>query len=275
MSDRSTGAVPVPTTAPRRELGFKSDRVQRLRRLLRQPKWRAEESAFVIEGPKLLTAALDAGSTVESVYVAPGTAHEAVGRAEGVGVPIFTLAAGVIERVADTVTPQGVLAVCTRTASPMENLRGTTMVIVAVGIQDPGNLGTIFRSAGAATEAGVICCTGTVDPYNPKCLRASAGALFHQKLVARKDPVEVLEELGSWGVQRLATEPSGGAAPDAYDLVQPTALVFGNEGRGLDPALLRLVDGTVTIPMSGPAESLNVAMAATVVCFEAARQRRQ
>jgi TrmH family RNA methyltransferase len=275
VTNRSTGAAPVPTAVAARELGFKSERVQRLRRLLRQPKWRAEEGAFVIEGPKLLGAALDADTTVESVYAAPGARHDVLQRVHDLGIPLFNLAAGVTERVADTVTPQGVLAVCGRTDVPLSRLRPLSMVVVAVGVQDPGNLGTILRSAGAATDAGVICCTGTVDPYNPKCLRASAGALFHQKLVARKDPVEVLEELGSWGMQRLATAPSGGAPPDACDLMQPTALVFGNEGQGLDPGILRHVDGTVTIPMSSPTESLNVAMAATVVCFEAARQRRQ
>ena len=149
------------------------------------------------------------------------------------------------------------------------------MIVVAVGIQDPGNLGTVVRSAGAAGDAGVICCEGTVDLYNPKCLRASAGALFHQKVVVREDPVEVLEQLGSWGVQRLAAAPSGGIGHDACDLVRSTALVLGNEGRGLNEDILRHVDGLITIPMSGGIESLNVAMAATVICFEAARQRRQ
>ncbi|MDQ6928239.1 MAG: RNA methyltransferase [Actinomycetota bacterium] len=257
------------------ELGFRTDRVQRLRRLLRQPKARAEDGAFVIEGPKLVAAALDGGATVEAIYTAPGFVSGALSRAAERGVPVLHLASGVVERVADTVTPQGILAVCRGVDVGLEHLRGSTLIVVAIGVQDPGNLGTILRSAGAAADAGVICCTGTVDLYNPKCLRASAGSLFHQKVVARGDPVKVLEELGSWGLQRLATMPSGGLTHDACDLVRPTALVLGNESRGLEPQILPHVDGTITIPMAAGSESINVAMAATVICFEAARQRRQ
>jgi TrmH family RNA methyltransferase len=256
-------------------LGFKSAPVQRLRRLLRQPKARADEGAFVVEGPRLIGAAFDAGAAIESIYVACDTGDGLVERAMASDVPVSTLAAGVAERVSDTVTPQGLFAVCSRVDVPVESLRGLSLFVVAVGIQDPGNLGTILRGAGAAGEAGVICCTGTVDLYNPKCLRASAGSLFHLSIVAGGDPVEVLEKLGSWGVQRMATMPSGGVAYHACDLVPPTALVFGNESRGLDADLLRHVDVTVTIPMSASTESLNVAMAATVICFEAARQRRR
>jgi TrmH family RNA methyltransferase len=262
------------TAVVRRELGFRSDRVQRLRRLVRQPKARAEEAAFVVEGPKLLAAALDAAAAVESLYLAPGVLDETVDRAVAAGVRVFNLAPGVTERITDTITPQGILAVCRHVDVSLEHLRGTSMIVVAAGVQDPGNLGTILRSAGAAGEAGIICCEGTVDLYNPKCLRASAGSLFHQEVVVRRDAVEVLEDVGSWGMQRLATMPSGGTAYYACELVRPTALVLGNESHGLGPELLQHVDGTLTVPMSDATESLNVAMAATVVLFEAARQRR-
>lgn len=249
--------------------------MQRLRRLLRQPKARAEDGAFVIEGPKLITAALDAGAAVESIYVAADLVDDVVDQATDRGLPVYVLAPGVAERVTGTVSPQGSLAVCRPVDVPDDQLRGASLIVVAVSIQDPGNLGTILRSAGAVEEAGVICCTGTVDLYNPKCLRASAGSLFHQSVVARGDPVKVLERLGEWGLQRVATMPIGGVAYDSCDLVRPTALVLGNESRGLGPEVLRHVDVTATIPMANANESLNVAMAATVICFEAARQRRQ
>ncbi|MDQ6909914.1 MAG: RNA methyltransferase [Actinomycetota bacterium] len=271
MTRRPTGAQPAATTV----LGFKSERVQRLRRLLRQPKARAEEGVFVVEGPKLIAAAVDSGAVVEAIYVAPGVAHDVVDQANDNALPVFSLAPGVAERVTDTVTSQGSLAVCRRVDVPLERLRSASLIVVAVGIQDPGNLGTILRGAGAVEEAGVICCIGTVDLYNPKCLRASAGSLFRQSVVARGDPVEVLERLGEWGVQRLATIPAGGVAYDTCDLVRPTALVLGNESRGLGPEVLRHVDVTATIPTSNGTESLNVAMASTVICFESARQRRQ
>jgi TrmH family RNA methyltransferase len=248
--------------------------VQRVRRLLRQRSARAEEGAFVVEGSKLLAAALEAHA-VESVYVAPDVREQGLDVGGATGVSVYRLAPGVAERVADTVSPQGILAVCKRVDVPLDRLRGALMIVVAAGIQDPGNLGTILRGAAAAGEAGVVCCAGTVDLYNPKCLRASAGSLFHQMVVDEGDPGEVLDRLGSWGMQRLATMPAGGVAHDASDLSRPSALLLGNESRGVAPELLRHVDGCITVPMAAGSESLNVAMAATVICFEAARQRRQ
>ena len=120
---------------------------------------------------------------------------------------------------------------------------------------------------------GVICCDGTVDVYNPKCVRASAGSLFHVRVVAGGEPEKVLATLGEWGLHRMATRPSGGQAYHQADLIRPTAFVLGNEASGLPESLDRLVDETVTIPMAGRGESLNVGMAAAVLCFEAARQR--
>jgi TrmH family RNA methyltransferase len=184
------------------------------------------------------------------------------------------LGPGVIERVSDTVTPQRILAVCGSVDARLDALKGTDLVVVCVDVRDPGNLGTVVRSAGAAGAGGVICCSGTVDVYNPKCLRASAGAVFHLRLVDGGQPVEVLEALRSWGMNRLAATAAGGAPYDGCDLTGPTALVLGNEGHGISQTVLDYVDGAVTIPLAASAESLNVAMAATVLCFEAARQRR-
>lgn len=119
-----------------------------------------------------------------------------------------------------------------------------------------------------------MCCDGSADVFNPKTVRASAGSLFHVPVVAGGDAVEVLRQMGDWGLRRRATVAHGGVPYDAVDLTVPTALVLGNEAHGLPRKVADAVDDAVTIPIAGRSESLNVGMAAAVLCFEAARQRR-
>jgi TrmH family RNA methyltransferase len=254
-------------------LSFTSARVKRLRQLVDRSTVRDRERAFVVDGPILLADALDAGVRIESVFVPPGPAPEVVARAVAAGVPVFDLAPGVLERVAATVAPQPVLAVAEAVDVDLEDLAGASLLLVCVDVRDPGNLGTILRSAEAAGVGGIICCDGSVDIYNPKCVRASAGSLFHTRIVARGDPVQVLGTVGGWGLRRLGTRADGGVPYTRADLAGPTALVLGNEAHGLSERAAGALDGWVTIPMAGRAESLNVGMAAAVLCFEAARQR--
>ncbi|MDQ4133292.1 MAG: RNA methyltransferase [Actinomycetota bacterium] len=249
-------------------------RVARLRRLTRDPDARRSEGVFVAEGPKLLAAALDAGAPLEGLYVAPGAPGDLVGRATADSVPVYQLDPDVLRRVADSVTPQPVLAVVRRIDVPLDAVADGDPLVACVDLRDPGNLGAILRTAEATGIGAVICCAGTVDVYNPKCVRASAGALFRLPLVAGGEPEPVLEMLGRWGHRRLAAQAAGGLPPERCDLRRPTAIVLGNEGHGLPPALGSLVDERVTIPMAGAVESLNVSIAAAVLCFEVARQRR-
>jgi len=230
----------------------------------------------VVEGAKVLGEALDAGARVEAVYAAPGAPVDLLRRAADAGARVLDLAPGVLERVAGTVTPQPVIAVVAYVDVPLEELRVAGLVVVCVDVRDPGNLGTVLRSAEAAGAGGVICCDGSVDVYNPKAVRASAGSLFHVPVVAGGDPAGVLERLGAWGLRRLGSVARRGLDYAAVDLTGPTALVLGNEAAGLPDGLAAagLLDAEVTIPMTGRAESLNVGMAAAVLCFEAARQRR-
>lgn len=224
---------------------------------------------------------LAAGCVPESIYVAhegrpavPGDVSsdpvgEVVARARGLGSRCYELAPGVMARVADTVTPQPVMAVF-----PMVHVDAVPpdarLVVVMADVRDPGNAGTVLRTADAAGVDAVVCCGGTVDPYNPKTVRSSAGSVFHVPLVLGEDAVTVLTALG--GMRRLGTVVRGGEDYAAIDWTVPTALVLGNEASGL-PATLPL-DGAVGIPMAGRAESLNVGMACAVLCFEALRQRR-
>ena len=235
---------------------------------------RHDERSFVVEGGRVLEEALAAGAEVEAVYVVAGTDDPTVDRARDTGVAVLELEPGVMERVADTVTPQPVVAVVGFVDVALDTVLPATLVVVCVDIRDPGNLGTVLRSAEGAGAGGVICCDGSVDLYNPKVVRASAGALFHVPVVAGGEPVEVLERLGAAGLQRLGTVARGGEAPEAVDLRAPVAFALGNEAHGLPGAVDACLDRRVTIPMAGRTDSLNVGMAAAVLCFEAARQRR-
>jgi TrmH family RNA methyltransferase len=156
----------------------------------------------------------------------------------------------------------------------LDSLQDARFLVVCVDVRDPGNLGTVLRVAEGSGASGVICCEGSVDTYSPKTVRASAGSLFHVPVVAGGEPLEVLDRMGRWGVRRLGTSARGGTAYDHVDFTAPTAVVLGNEAHGLPAELAAALDGTVTIPMVGRTESLNVGMAAAVLCFEAARQRR-
>ena len=226
----------------------------------------------------MLLGALDAGAEVEAVFVGAdgGTApavQEAVERARGLGVRIFDLAPGVVERVADTVTPQPLLAVVRMPRAGLGDLAGASFVVVCVDVRDPGNAGAVIRSADAAGADGVVCCAGTVDPFNPKTVRASAGSVLHLPVVADPEPGLVLETLKGNGLRCLGAVAHGGTPYTEVDLVAPLALVFGNEASGLPEDLGGRLDMSVTIPMAGRAESLNVSMAATVLCFEVRRAR--
>jgi len=206
----------------------------------------------------LLGEALAAGFVVEAVFVAPGV--EVVVPA---AVPVHRLADGVVGRVTDVEAPQGVLAVVEMADRTVPDQ--ADFVVVGAGVADPGNAGTIVRSAEAAGADAVVFTAGSVDPYNPKCVRASAGALFHIPVVTGIEPAAL-------GLRLVAASSRGGRDYRDADLTGPLALVVGNEAHGLPEGLE--ADEVVTIPHRGRAESLNVAMAATVLCFEVARQRR-
>ena len=259
-------------------LGYTSSNVQRLRRLVGRRSARQAERAFVAEGAKVVHQALDGPGGVDTLFVDPAAAGpfeaEVVERATAAGCRVLELAPGVLERVAGTVTPQPLLAVVPMLDRPLDQLGRDGLIVVCADVRDPGNLGTVLRSAEAAGARGVVCAEGTVDPYNPKCVRASAGALFHVPLVVGGTTLQVLAQLAGWGLRRLGTSARAGDSLWATDLTGPLAIVLGNEASGLPAAIDAGLDGHVTIPIEGRSESLNVGMAATVLVYEAARQRR-
>jgi RNA methyltransferase, TrmH family len=257
------------------ELGYRHHEVQRLRRLATRRRSRRDEHAFVVEGTKLLAEALTVGAKVDTVFAAPDAPPALLARAGAGGARVLELAPGVLERVATTVSPQPVMAIVGDLTVDLATVAHATLVVVCVDLGDPGNAGTVLRSAEAAGAGAVVLCGSSVDVYNPKTVRASAGAVFHVPVVAaEEEPVDVLLHLGNGGLRRLGTVAGSGRDYTTLDLTLPVAIVLGNEAVGLPPALSSVLDDCVTIPMTGRSESLNVGMAAAVLCFEAARQRR-
>ena len=252
--------------------------MQNLRRLSSRRAARWESGRFVAEGPKLLDEALRATARVEEVFLdaaACTPAHrELAERAKATGATVREVQPGVLDRVCDATSPQPVAAVVAMADRPLDELPLGGLAVVAVGLQDPGNAGTVLRSASASGVGAVVFCSGAVDIYSPKTVRASAGAIFSLPVAAGIEPEEVLDRLGSLGVARRAAVAQGGRPYDQLDWRGAAGLVLGSESHGLPGSLDSRIDEQVTIPMRPEVESLNVAMAATVICFEADRQRR-
>lgn len=247
--------------------------MQRLRKLIQKRSLRQADGVFVAEGVTLLREALAAGVIPEAVFYAPSADTSLITDALDAGAEAFALAEGVMESVSDAVTPQSVCAVVATNNVEISLLPPDGFVVVAVDVRDPGNAGTMLRSAAAAGAAGVIFCDGCVDLFNPKTVRATAGALFRVSVVTSVPVDEALSSLGRAGRTRLAAVARDGADYTSVDLTGPTAFVMGNEAHGL-PENLAGIDASITIPLPGPIESLNVGVATAVLCFEAARQVR-
>ena len=259
-------------------LSARNPRVKRLGLLARKAAARTDQGAYLIEGFTLVGEALAAGVDLEVVFVEPDApVDDIVGRAAAAGVAVVEVAPGGLSRTLDLRNPQPVVAVASLPHATMGQAQVADFLVVLVEVSDPGNVGTVIRTAEAAGAGAVVCTAGGADPFSPKCVRASAGAVFRLPIVVS---VEAEGALGSLGRShlRLGTSVATGANYDSVDLRGATAVVLGNESRGLEGSLGgrwdHLVDRRVRIPMGGGAESLNVAMAATVICFEISRQRR-
>jgi RNA methyltransferase, TrmH family len=196
-----------------------------------------------------------------------------VARLEAAGVELVELREGALERIATTRTPQPVIGIASIRHRKVSDLGTESHVFVTVDVADPGNAGTVLRIAEASGAAGVVFSGNSVDAHNPKVVRASAGAIFGVSVVEADDPVTVLDQMAAAGRCRLGAVPAGGVPYDRAPLAGAVAIVVGGEARGVGPEVAARLDSTVTIPMEGPSESLNVAVAAAVLGFEARRQR--
>ena len=262
----------------------RSTRVQAARRLAKRA-FRVREGRFLAEGPQAVREALARPGTVLEVFTTreAGSRHgDVVASATAAGVAVHLASGQVMAALAQTVTPQGLVAVCATLDRPLSAVLAAHPRLVAVlaHARDPGNAGTVIRTADAAGADAVLLTGDSVDPYNGKCVRASAGSLFHLPISLGGDVSVDLPELRSAGLTILAADGHGDLdldrATDGGLLDGPTAWVFGNEAWGLPEATRSLADHVVAVPIHGRAESLNLAAAAAVCLYASARaQRRQ
>lgn len=249
-------------------------------------KGRREAGAFLAEGRNAVSEALHwaaSGGGVSELFVTAESSQafaDIVRVAQAQQIRISEVSPKAIAALSETVTPQGLVAVCQKLNVSLEQAFAIQprLVVALSNIRDPGNAGTILRTADAAGAQAVIFADDSVDPYNGKCVRASAGSLFHLSVVDPVPLADVVAAAHHAGCQVLAT--AAGGEQDLHELsragalAQPTMWIFGNEAHGLAPHDLDLADQRVSIPLYGKAESLNLAAAAAVVLYESARAQR-
>lgn len=238
---------------------------------------REKDRRFLVEGAQPVLEALASSVRVDEVFAAEppdGRVGEIARMAREAGIPVRQVSADVMGYLTSTVTPQGVVALAGFVDVPLADIPGAaTFVAVLAQVRDPGNAGTVLRSADAAGAGAVVFTRSSVDVYNPKTVRATAGSLFHVPVVREVDVEEGIAWLRGRGFTILGASPDGRKSIYESDLSGPTAVMFGNEARGLAREVVALADQTVRVPIRGRAESLNLAAAATLVMFESARQR--
>jgi TrmH family RNA methyltransferase len=257
-------------------------RVKAAQRLTKRA-FRVRDRKFLAEGPQAVREALHWAGTVHEVFVtreAAGRHADLVTAAEAAGIPVHLVSGEVMSALAQTVTPQGLVAVCALLDQPLPDVLATAPRLLAVlaHARDPGNAGTVIRAADAAGAGGVLLTGDSVDPYNGKCVRASAGSLFHLPVAVGGRVEDDLPALRAAGLRVLAADGHADldldAATDSGLLDGATAWVFGNEAWGLPDATRALCDEVVQVPIHGRAESLNLATAAAVCLYASARAHR-
>ncbi len=236
--------------------------------------------SFVIEGPRVVTMAVDAGTVPEKIFFTEEFSSKKEGkhlisRLSKKTAAIFEITDHLLRKLTDTENPQGIAAIASYSPMPLDSL-GTgenPLVVVVDGVQDPGNLGTIIRTADAAGADGVVLLPGTCDAFMPKVIRSTAGSIFNIPL-SYSTPEDLLKWSGFNKISLAVT--SADAKKTVFDpgLEMPVAFIFGNETRGVSETIRKSADMLLRIPIFGKAESLNVATASAICLYEAVRQRR-
>jgi RNA methyltransferase, TrmH family len=278
--------------------GVHSPRLKAARRLNKRA-FRQRERAFLAEGPQAVAEAFHCGARITDLFV---TVHararhgDLVAAIAAAGIPVHVVSGEVMDELAQTVTPQGLLAVCGFVDVPLAEVAQRAiaaqrdkpalgasraepaLVALLANVRDPGNAGTVLRTADAAGAHAVVFADASVDPYNGKCVRASAGSLFHLPVVAGARLEDTVVTLREAGLRIVAADGRTGRSLDDPEvqarLAGPTAWMFGNEAWGLPPELVALADEPVAVPIYGRAESLNLAAAAAVCLYASARVQR-
>ncbi|SCF25954.1 RNA methyltransferase, TrmH family [Micromonospora viridifaciens] len=261
----------------------RTPRVVAARRLHRR-RDRDTTGRFLAEGPQAVREALARAGTVVELFGTPAALDryaDLAAEAARADVPVSEVTEEALAALAETIAPQGLVAVCRHLDVPLDKAlaRGPRLVAVLAEIRDPGNAGTVLRTADAAGAGAVIFAGDAVDPYNGKCVRASAGSLFHVDVVRAPDPLALVDALRAAGLTIFATTGYGDSdlddLADADRLATPTAWLFGSEAHGLPEELTAAADARVRVPLHGRAESLNLAAAAAVCLYASARALRR
>lgn len=258
-----------------------NSRIKATRVLARDRSARQRERAFVIEGAKVLDVALEADVAVRHVIVGTDVIDrfaDTIERLEARDIEVLVVDGPTVEQLTSTRAPQGILAVVEGGVCDLGALKDATIdagfVVVAEDLNDPGNAGTLIRSAVAAGADAVVLAGSSVDATNPKTVRASAGAIFWLPVIAEDDVAGALGRLAELGYVLIGAAGDAEVTCDRFDLSGPVALVLGSEAHGLSGTARARLDAVVSIPMAGRTESLNVSVAGSILAYEALRQRR-
>ncbi|MFS3129202.1 TrmH family RNA methyltransferase [Nocardioides sp. Bht2] len=254
-----------------------NSRVKNARKLARRA-FRDEAGQFLADGPKAVEGALARPGRVLEVFATPAAAEQFSSLITD-EVPWTLVDDRALASLSDSATPAGVVAVCRSLDVDVDTwLPGTRLVAICADVRDPGNAGTVIRTADAAGAAGVILAGHSVDPHHPRTVRASVGSIFHLPLSKVADQAAAVAQAQAAGLQVLAADGAGEVdlddAADTDLLSRPTAWLFGNEAWGLPDELAALADHRVRIPIHGRAESLNLATAAALCLYASARAQR-
>jgi TrmH family RNA methyltransferase len=255
-------------------LAASNTRVKEARKLARRPV-RAERRLFVADGPKAVEGALSVEGCVVEVFATVAATRQYAELAATAD--RWTLVEDrALASLSDAVNPAGVVAVCRFLDVPLESAvhGGARLVALCADVRDPGNAGTVIRTADAAGADAVVLAGHSVDAYNPKTVRASVGSLFHLPVAIEPDPAAAVAAARAAGLTVLAADGTGEVGLFEADLSGPTAWLFGNEAWGLPAELAALADHRVAVPIHGRAESLNLSTAAAVCLYASARAQR-
>ena len=252
-----------------------NSRVKELRRALANP-GREKDGLAGIEGPNLQIEAVRAGLRIDCVFASEGNEEWLERQALSIETEVLIVPREVLRSALTTETPQPIAALVEPPSWTWSDLMGPrqiapALILILAELQDPGNLGTIVRSAEAFGASGVICLSGTVSVWNPKAVRASAGSIFRVPVLPFA--IDAIARLRDSGITTLAAATHDAQPANLVKLDGPVALIIGNEGNGVPQDLAAQADGAITIPCPGPVESLNAAVAASVLLYEASRQR--
>lgn len=261
------------------EIKSASNKIIKEVKSLNKKKDRFKKKLFFIEGIRIIEDAINSNENINYILYSEKLFDVQNGEELFYNIKnkyeTYKIDHNLFKEISDTENPQGILAVVSMKNNKIEDMfKDKTFIVILDRLQDPGNMGAIIRSADALGATGIIVSKGSVDVYNPKVLRSTMGSLFHIPIVQMEDTKEVILNLKNNNIKILATTLDEARYCYDVNLKEDIAIVIGNEGNGLEQEICNLSDENIIIPMDGKSESLNVAMASSIIMYEVLRQRR-